>query len=215
MFKAVLFDLDGVVLDTESQYTVFWKRIFQRYYPEDALLASKIKGQTLTQIFDSYFAGDKERQRVIEDELDAYERQLDFSYIKGFEKFVALVREAGLKTAIVTSSNQKKMASVYRSHPEFREYFDAILTSEDCLRSKPAPDCYLLAAERMGVSPAQSLVLEDSINGLKSGRASGAVVIGLSTTNSADVIAPLSDYVMADYAEIPSFSWLEQQVVSE
>lgn len=178
-------------------------------------MASKIKGQTLTQIFDSYFAGDKERQRVIEDELDAYERQLDFSYIKGFEKFVALVREAGLKTAIVTSSNQKKMASVYRSHPEFREYFDAILTSEDCQRSKPAPDCYLLAAERMGVPPAQSLVFEDSINGLKSGRASGAVVIGLSTTNSADVIAPLSDYVMADYAEIPSFSWLEQQVVSE
>jgi HAD superfamily hydrolase (TIGR01509 family) len=69
------------------------------------------------------------------------------------------------------------MEAVYRKRPEFKQLFDAILTSEDFRESKPSPDCYLTAARRFGLQPDDCVVFEDSFNGLKSGRASGAFVI--------------------------------------
>ena len=104
-------------------------------------------------------------------------------------KLPELIRDLhnhGVKTAVVTSSNMPKMESVYRYQPAFKSLFDAILTSEDFERSKPDPDCYLKAAERLGVKKDECIVFEDSFNGLRSGRAAGMKVVGLATTNSAE-----------------------------
>ena len=79
--------------------------------------------------------------------------------------------------------------------------FDAILTSEDFERSKPDPDCYLKAAQRLGVEVGDCVVFEDSFNGLKSGRAAGMYVVGLSTTNPAEAIRPYCDEVIANYVK--------------
>ena len=198
-FLAALFDLDGVVFDTEPQYTIFWGSQCRKYRPDIPQLEHRIKGQTLTQIFDGFFAGMTEAQKAITEKLDEFEQQMHFDYLPGFIAFISLLREAGIKTAVVTSSNQMKMSSVYRQRPEFTGLFDAILTSEDFAHSKPHPDCYLRAAERFSVLPEQCLVFEDSFNGLRSARAAEMAVVGLSTTNAAESIAPLSDVVIADY----------------
>jgi beta-phosphoglucomutase-like phosphatase (HAD superfamily) len=91
------------------------------------------------------------------------------------------------------------MESVYRYQPAFKSLFDAILTSEDFERSKPDPDCYLKAAERLGVKKDECIVFEDSFNGLRSGRAAGMKVVGLATTNSAESISGLSDIQIDNY----------------
>ncbi len=201
--KAALFDLDGVVFDTEPQYTVFWGAQCREFHPEHPGLEHEIKGQTLDQIYDAWFSGPlKEKQALITERLNAYEASMDYSYIDGFEKFICNLRKQGVRTAVVTSSNKQKMDSVYRQHPEFKDFFDAILTSEDFEYSKPHPDCYLKAAARFGAQPKECIVFEDSFNGLKSGRAAGMTVIGLATTNLAEEIAPLCDQVMNDYLEI-------------
>jgi len=127
---------------------------------------------------------------------------MDYSYIAGFEAFVRDLRQHGVKTAVVTSSNMPKMESVFRARPEFTSLFDAILTSEDFAESKPSPDCYLKGAERFGVSPDECVVLEDSINGLKSGRAAGMYVVGLTTTNTKENIEALSNIQIKDYQDI-------------
>ena len=199
--KAALFDLDGVVFDTEPQYTVFWGAQCREFHPEHPGLEHEIKGQTLTQIYEKYFTADglAEKQPLITQRLDEYEAQMSYDYVDGFEDFVRDLRQRGIKTAVVTSSNVPKMQSVYRQRPEFRELFDEILTSEDFERSKPDPDCYLKAAQRFGATPEECVVFEDSFNGLKSGRSADMTVIGLSTTNAADAIAPLCDQVIPDY----------------
>ncbi len=198
--SAALFDLDGVVFDTEPQYTVFWGTQCRLYHPEHPGLENEIKGQTLTQIYDRWWSGPLEKEReTLTRRLDEFEAQMTFDYIAGFEAFIADLRRHGVKTAVVTSSNQQKMGSVYRSHPEFTSLFDAILTSEDFAESKPSPDCYLRAAARFGAAPADCVVFEDSVNGLRSGRAAGMHVVGLVTTNSLEVVAPLSDIQTADY----------------
>ena len=198
--KAALFDLDGVVFNTEPQYTVFWGEQCREFHPEHPGLEHEIKGQTLVQIYDAWFAGPlADKQELITERLNEFEKQMDYAYIAGFEDYIKDLRKKGIKTAVVTSSNQIKMEAVYRHHPEFKDLFDAILTSEDFERSKPDPDCYLKAAERFGVNPEDCVVFEDSFNGLKSGRAAGMRVVGLATTNPAERIRPLCDEVIRDY----------------
>ena len=198
--KAALFDLDGVVFDTEPQYSIFWGATCREFHPEIPGLEHKIKGQTLIQIYDAWFSGPLAgSQPLITERLNDYERQMSYDYIAGFEEYIHCLRQQGVKTAVVTSSNQLKMEAVYAKHPEFKGLFDAILTSEDFERSKPDPDCYLKAAERFGVEPRDCVVFEDSFNGLKSGRAAGMYVVGLATTNDAEAIRPLCDEVISDY----------------
>jgi HAD superfamily hydrolase (TIGR01509 family) len=198
--KAALFDLDGVVFNTEPQYTVFWGEQCREFHPEHPGLEHEIKGQTLVQIYDAWFAGPlADKQELITERLNEFEKQMDYAYIAGFEDYIKDLRKQGIKTAVVTSSNQIKMEAVYQHHPEFKDLFDAILTSEDFERSKPDPDCYLKAAERFGVNPEDCVVFEDSFNGLKSGRAAGMRVVGLATTNPAERIRPLCDEVIRDY----------------
>lgn len=200
--KAALFDLDGVVFDTEPQYTVFWGEQCREFHPERPGLEHEIKGQTLDQIYDTWFNGELKAVRpLLTERLNAYEAQMDYAFIEGFEDLIDTLHQNGIKTAVVTSSNQQKMESVYRQHPEFKSLFDAILTSEDFEYSKPHPDCYLKAAARFGAKPEECVVFEDSFNGLKSGRAAGMYVVGLATTNAAEAIAPLCDTVIHNYID--------------
>lgn len=197
-FRAALFDLDGVILDTEGQYTRFWSEMGRRYVPSVPDFAQCIKGQTLVQMFDAWFP-DPDIQREVKRQLDEFELQMTYPYIKGAYAYVKALHEEGVPTAIVTSSNLVKMENVYRLRPEIKELFTHILTSEDFEASKPHPDCYLRAAERVGVPINECVVFEDSMNGLQAGRASGAYVVGLATTNPKETIASLCDEVVDDF----------------
>lgn len=199
MKKVFLFDLDGVIFNTESQYSTFWKEIGEEYLPEVPGIENKIKGQTLNQIFEAYFQ-DKENARLsVVDKLNQLEKSMRYEYIAGFVPFVERIRAKGMKTAVVTSSNSVKMEQVYRQHPTFKALFDRIFTSEDVTESKPHPQCYLLGADYFNCSPEECVGFEDSVNGLKAVRAAGMTVVGLSTTNPIDVVAPLADLVIPCY----------------
>lgn len=198
--STALFDLDGVVFDTEPQYTEFWGGQCRLYHPEEPGLEHRIKGQTLVQILDRYFADFKDEHSKIIARLNEFESNMRFEYIQGFTTFIADLRQHGIHTAVVTSSNQAKMQVVYKSRTEFKSLFDAVLTSEDFEKSKPDPDCYLKGAARFGENDVRRcVVFEDSFNGLKSGRSAGMYVVGLSTTNPEEAIKPLCDTVIGDY----------------
>jgi HAD superfamily hydrolase (TIGR01509 family) len=209
---AALFDLDGVVFDTESQYTKFWGTQCRMYHPEILDLEHKIKGQTLVQIYDRYFSDVPEEQPKITARLNEFEKSMRFDYIDGFVDFINVLKEHFVKTAVVTSSNVDKMNSVYQQRPEFKSLFDTILTSEMFNKSKPDPECYLLGAKAFETEVDNCVVFEDSFNGLKSGRAAKMTVVGLSTTNSAELIQPLCDVVISDYR---SFRYEEMMLLLE
>lgn len=199
-FKAALFDLDGVVFDTEPQYTMFWGEQCREFHPERPGLEQEIKGQTLTQIYDRYFSGQlAAKQELITRRLNEFEQRMTLDYVAGFEPFVAELRSLGVKTAVVTSSNRMKMEAVYAKRLEFQSMFDAILTSEDFAESKPSPDCYQKAAARFGASEAECVVFEDSFNGLRAGRAAKMRVVGLCTTNPQEAVLPLCDVAIDNY----------------
>lgn len=196
---ACLFDFDGVVADTESQYSIFWHQMGVEYLERDDF-ENIIKGQTLTNIYNTYFDGMTSAQAQITAKLDAFEQQMKYEYVPGFLEFYDDLRaHDDVHTAIVTSSDVKKMSAAYAYQPQLRSLFDAIFTAEMFAHSKPAPDCYLLGMKHFGTTIENTYVFEDSMNGLRSARASGAKVVGLSTTFPASQVAQLSDVVLPDF----------------
>jgi beta-phosphoglucomutase-like phosphatase (HAD superfamily) len=94
------------------------------------------------------------------------------------------------------------MSSVYRAHPELREWIDRVLTADDYRASKPEPDCFLAGAKCFGAEPANCVVFEDSINGLRAGRAAGCFVVGLTTTNPPQIVRQYADCVVDDFTQL-------------
>ena len=192
-----LFDLDGVILDTEGSYTAFWDDYGSRHFSEKDF-GLKIKGQTLVKILGDYFPEENER-KAITDAINDFERKMSYSFVPGIENYIKSLKSNGIRTAVVTSSNLLKMENVYRCHPGFREMFDMILTSEDFSESKPSPYCYLKAMRLFGAGPEDCVVFEDSLAGLQSARASGAFVTALTTTNPEEVVRNYADLVIRDF----------------
>ena len=192
-----LFDLDGVILDTEGSYTAFWDDYGSRHFSEKDF-GLKIKGQTLVKILGDYFPEENERKAITE-AINDFERNMSYPFVPGVENYIKSLKSNGIKTAVVTSSNLPKMENVYRCHPGFREMFDIILTSEDFSESKPSPYCYLKAMRLFGAGPEDCVVFEDSLAGLQSARASGAFVTALTTTNPEEVVRNYADLVIRDF----------------
>ena len=201
-FKAALFDFDGVVMDTEPQYTLFWNEQGRKYLGVENFGAT-IKGQTLTMIYEGNFIGELVQVRdVITAELNAYEKQMTYEYLPGAEDFLAELKSNGVGIALVTSSNEEKMVNIYNAYPQFKSKFNHILTGEMFTNSKPHPECFLLGMKLLNAQPQETVVFEDSFHGLQAGRSSGAFVVGLSTTNPENAISDKCDRVVKDFSSM-------------
>ncbi len=187
----VLFDLDGVLLDSEGKYSIFWGEMEKKFPTGIDNFASFIKGFHLNRIL-GYFENDEIRQHVL-DSLLAFEQDMKYEFFPGALDFVHQLHESGIPMAIVTSSDRKKMQSLYSQYPEFPTMFDHIVTGDMVSKAKPDPDCFLLGSRLLGIDIKDCIVFEDSRNGLIAGRASGAKVIGIATTMGFSEVSQLSD----------------------
>lgn len=198
MIKSALFDLDGVLSDTETIYTRIWTDI-ENAFPTGYLdFAQRIKGTTLPNILSTYFPSPEIQARV-KVMLEEAEKTMEYPVYDGVIDFLSDLRAAGIRTAIVTSSSPLKMERFFAANPGFDSYFDTILTDADVKKSKPDPDGYLRAAARLESEPRESIVFEDSYNGLRAGRDAGAYVVALATTNPAETLTGLSDTVIDSF----------------
>lgn len=205
--KVALFDLDGTLIDTEGQYSIFWGGVGRKYNLGDDF-ADRIKGSTLVRILTTYFP-DESLQKEITAQIDAYEEQMKYEFFPGALDFLRELKSNGIKCAVVTSSNQVKMASVKRQIPDFDLLFDRVLTSEDFARSKPAPDCYLLGAQVFGADLDECVVFEDAFSGLQAGMDSGIFTVGLATYNTREAILGRCHYILDNFCNF-SLSHLTQ-----
>lgn len=198
---AALFDFDGVVVDTEPQYSLFWDEKGEKYHPEIPEFGHHIKGQTLTQIYSQYFLHPVGLQPEITRELLDFETRMTFEYIPGVVDFMKELRRKGVKIAIVTSSNDQKMSNAHRALPELKSMVDAIITADKVTHSKPHPECFLLGAETLRMPIENCIVFEDSFHGIEAGNRAGMKVIGLSTTNDASSIQDKVALVIPDFVD--------------
>ncbi len=200
-YKAALFDLDGVLIDSETLYTGFWEKVGKTHHLPSPTFAQDIKGTTLNDILTTHFADPQVREDVNR-MLHQFENEIVYPIFPGALEFVDSLRANGIKTVIVTSSDDKKMDFLFAQHPNFASHFDAIVTATDVHRSKPDPEPYQVGAKKAGCNPNECIVFEDSFQGLESGRSAGAYVVGLATTNSADSLQGKADRIVNSLAEL-------------
>ena len=197
----VLFDLDGVLLDTEGIYTDFWQSIDDKYPTGVPGFAHIIKGSNLTTILDTYYP-DKELQKIIIDILDDFEKEMRYRPFPDAMKFVEELKAAGIPTCIVTSSSMLKMNNAFEQLPGFRELFDGLVTGDMVKNCKPNPEGYLLGAQQIGVKPKNCYVFEDSLQGIQAGLNAGCKVVALTTTVAREQIKKLkADKIMNNFAD--------------
>lgn len=209
---AALFDLDGVIIDSETSYTLFWEDI-QKIHPVDAdNFAMRIKGSTLPTILDTYFP-DSETQNDILIRLENFERQMAYPIFPEAARFISELNRAGIKCAVVTSSQQDKMQRLYMQQPEFSAHFNAIITGDMVRHSKPHPEPYLSGAAALGVNIRNCFVFEDSVSGIMSGMNAGATVIGLATTLPYSTIAGKAHKTIHDFTGFHIRQMLEAREV--
>lgn len=193
----ILFDLDGVLLDTEGIYSDFWASVDKRFPTHVAHFTDVIKGSNLETILNTYF--DPSQHQEIEDILATFQCNMKYRFFPGAVAWLDQLRDAGIPMAVVTSSDSRKMEAVYAQHPGFRDYFKAVVVGEMVSKPKPSPECFLLGARLLGLDIAKCYIFEDSLNGIEAARASGAKVIGLSTTNPKEVLQDKADLVIDSF----------------
>ncbi len=195
----VLFDMDGVMIDTEPQYDIFWKHTGDRYNVGIPNFEKVIKGTTLPNILKKYFSHlTHEEIHTLCDNLDKFEVNMNFEEIPGSIKFVHELKAKGIKIGLVTSSTDTKLVAVNKTQ-HFDKLFDTIVSASRVTEGKPNPKCFLLAAEDLGIDPKECIVFEDSFAGIEAGKAAGMKVIGLSTTNKAELLEDKCSKVIPDF----------------
>ena len=159
-----------------------------------------IKGTTLPEIL-KHFKGEALREQITR-ELIAYQDKMVFPLYPSTVPFLRSLREAGFRTAIVTSSDASKMERLFGQHPDLRQWFDVIIDASMVTRSKPDPEGYQLAARRLGLSPEECVVFEDSLQGLRAGRAAGGKVVALATTYPRERLAGTADRIVDSLGDL-------------
>lgn len=198
-YEAALFDLDGVLIDTEGAYTAFWDDMARRH-DKPSTFAHDIKGTTLTEILERNFPASMHQDII--DAVHDYEDNMAFVPFEGVMEFLNALDMLQIPMAIVTSSDDKKMESLKTRLPELTAHMAAIIDGSMVTHSKPHPEGYLKAAELLGKDPCHCIVFEDSIQGLQAARRAGSKVVGLATTNPKEKVEPLCDVMIMSWKEI-------------
>lgn len=175
-----LFDLDGVLIDSETEYTRIWSAI-ERCFPTGVEnFARAIKGTTLDNILATYFK--PEDRASVEHMLYDMEAAMRYDYCPGAENLLSELKWRGIPAAIVTSSKKVKMEHLRQQRPELWDSVHAVIDADSVTRSKPDPQGYLIGASRIGVDAGRCVVVEDSLQGIRAGKNAGSFVVGLTGT---------------------------------
>jgi cytidine deaminase len=211
-FDAVIFDMDGVLCDSEPFIAAAAAEALRRRYgiavsPED-FLPFVGAGD------DRFISGAAERHGVVVDlAIDkplTYEIYLELIRVSlkpvgGVHGFLAEARAAGLRLAVATGSDRPKLNGNLAAIGIPESAFDVVVSAEQVTRKKPDPETFLRAVERLGLPASRCLVVEDARNGVKAGRAAGCAVLGITSSQAPDVLLGAGALaVAADFTAIPA-----------
>ena len=203
---AVVLDFDGLILDTETPIFEAWRAAFSGHGQELSLdewqhsLGTNGGFDPMARLLD-LTGGAVDREAVLSEVQEANRRACDAQpLLPGVEALLAEAQELGLGRAVASSSSRAWVLGWLARHG-IGERFQVVCGRDDVARVKPAPDLFLLAAERLGRAPAACLVFEDSPNGMRAARAAGMRCVAVPNALTRQLSLPDPDLVVASLAE--------------
>lgn len=174
VIKGVIFDMDGVLLNSEVLYQRFWLEALHYYgYPakkEHILALRSLTGKNAELKLKSFFGDSLDYEKVKNKRIvlmDEYVRKNGVEIKKGADEILPYLKGKGIKIALATSSPYER-AQEHLGMAGLFKYFDQCVCGGMVKNSKPQPDIYLLASEKLGLKPCECIAVEDSPNGVKS-----------------------------------------------
>lgn len=209
-FTALIFDLDGVIIDTEPLHARAKQLAFERHglqVPKP--LYRQFRGRS-DQDMAEYVVANFGRSGLSSAEVLALKHELfstlhhEIGLVEGALEFIRQARQHFPKLALTTSATRRNQLFAFEKFG-LQPYFDVVVTAEDITYTKPLPQPYLKTVEQLGLASDQCLVIEDSVNGILSAKAAGCFVAAITTSFSRDELtgAPY-DYIVDSFSELAS-----------
>lgn len=216
MIRALIFDFDGLILDTESTVYQSWVELYQEYGQE---LPFEEWGQIIGVAADEHFDPLKRLESRLNTRFDdvigerRHQREMDLvleqPILPGVQDYLLDAKRLGLKLAIASSSDYEWVGWHLR-RLELIDFFDVIHTADDVQHTKPSPDLYLLALESLGVSAGETIVFEDSPNGVKAAQRAGIFCVVVPNPLTRLLSVDHADLCLSSLAEAPLELLLEK-----
>ena len=210
MIKAVIFDMDGVLIDTEKHYNAAWCEAahmagYADFGREHALMLrscdARLAAEMMKDIFGAgfdYYAVREVRRRLVAERLEQYGLEKK----PGIDEILAFLHERGIKAAVATAT-PIELTLQHLDAIGVRDQFDRIVSAKQVANGKPAPDVYLYACEQIGEKPSDCIAVEDSPNGIWSAYAAGCRPVMVPDLTQPDAeIRPLLYAVAESLADI-------------
>lgn len=209
MLKAVIFDMDGVLIDSEPVHLEAFRMMIEDLGVEfDREYYLQFIGSTTEHMWDKIIKdfgitlSKEELMNRSDENVGKIIKDKGYPVMPGIQQLVRSISEAGIKLAVASSSGMARIIDTL-DKLQIRELFDCTVSGEQVVHPKPAPDTFLKAAELLKVSPSECIVVEDSLNGMKAAKNAGMICVMYESDNSLPKIdSTYADYIIQGYEEL-------------
>ncbi len=204
--KAIIFDMDGVIIDSEPLHLELERELLEelggKITPEEH---QKFVGTTdyyMWSTFKNKFNIKNSIEEMIAIKKERFLQNIHkINLVDNFEEFMLTVHKEGYLLGLASSNNRKTVDSIIKKF-NLDKYFEFIISGEEVSKGKPNPEIFLTAANKMNVKPHECLVIEDATNGVKAAKSAGMKCIGLKNPNSGDQDLSQADLIVDNFSEL-------------
>jgi HAD superfamily hydrolase (TIGR01509 family) len=216
MLKALLFDLDGTLADTNSVHRLAWAEALKPYGYDITwdFYRDNISGRLTSEIVSDLlhgFSHEEGRELIEVKEADFRERVAALEPLVGLREFVAKEREKGMGVSLVTNAPKENVHAVLRAL-ELEDTFEPVILADEVGTGKPDPAPYEAALKALGISAGEAVAFEDSPTGIASSVATGIPTVGIASTHDPEKLEGLGvDLVVRDFADPKLEAFIEDR----